>query len=57
MDMKTIEAICGMIGLAFLVYLKADYSGLEQWEFSLAVVAMAGLGGYTAITEWLKSRQ
>jgi len=52
---ETIESVAGIGGIVLVLYLQV-IDGLSREIMALSVLAIAGLGGYRVLKEWLDSR-
>jgi hypothetical protein len=51
---ETIESVAGIGGIVAVLYLQV-IDGLAGETVALAIAAIAGLGGYRVLKEWLDS--
>jgi len=53
---ETIESVAGIGGIVIVLYLQV-IDGLDAQIVALAILTIAGLGGYRVLKQWLEKRE
>lgn len=54
---QSLVAVWAITAIGVLEYLNLFYGKSSEWQFALAVICIAGLGGFTAAVDIIKLRK